>query len=736
MDLIYADIINNTIVDRGVMHNYSLDLSFGQDENDFVLKVPVSFHKLEANQVIYVPGTEYGGVIDSIAIDTESKIVTYSGRTFHGILEGKKLYPFKNADYLIYSGEANYVLGQILERLSLIPSSKNEMYVRPNGAFIKASTEDSGIYINKFVVSSDSGNYASGYAFIRDMLYQFGAKPMIINGVIEAVPYLDYSADFDWLYESMQFEAKANYNSVNHLHCMGQGDLSKRYTIDLYLNTDGGILPYSRANVQSDADYYTDLAKMENSPIAEVRNALKTIKENMVTGVNEICEIYDYPNAQTTYHYILQTSKPANWASIIDSDGNYGFQSAFVLDQAKTDENEADYKQVTKPDKETRYSMLQSQPYDWATNYNAYYYQDAQGYHHVPTGQYTLLTSGTAPYNWTNAFNEYYVYSNGSYKHVSEFSELRPLTAQPGDWAVLYSAYYNADGTHVAGYTPAQTYTQYTGGQPGDWATNYGSYYYSDGHGGYVAVSGESQTDYPLLQNKPGDWDSNWGSYYIQRTKYVDAGTSGKTPSKGEGVQAAVMVPVTYYQTLAEYAKDLNKKSFKWNAKQIKGKVRYRHTYTVAPAFTKYSPLYTKDVMTVQAPTFVANTYYYKYSGAPTYTANTYYQYHDAPTFVRGQYLEAYEYQPIPTWVAGVYYTRNEDHYEQLVQGGLKKLQELQSKSELSIDLSEGLTEYDINDRVAASDELTGIGAIAKVIQKIVKIDRGITTLSYKVGRE
>lgn len=728
MDLIYADVINNTIVDKGVMHNYSLDLSFGQDENNFVLKCPIDATKLEANQVIYVLDTEYGGIIDSIAIDTESQVLTYSGRTFHGILESKKLYPYKNSDYLIFNGEANSVLRMILERLSLIPSNRNEMYVRPSGSFLKVSDEDSGIYINNYLVSSDSGNYASGYSFIRDMLYAYNAKPMIINGVLQAVKYNDMTADWDWLFQSIQFEAKANYNSVNHLHCLGQGELSHRYTIDLYVNENGGILPYSNAVVQDDSAYYTDLASMETSSDAEKRKNIKIIKENMITGVNEICEIYDYPNAQTTYHYILQTSQPANWSAIVDSaTETYGFESAYTLVQDRTDENEAEYELIEKPSKATDYRTLNSRPYDWETNYQAYYEQDATGYHHVATGQYTKMTSGTAPGDWTNGFDKYYEYSNGHYVKVSKITELRALGATaPGDWASGYAAYFDQNGSHVRGVAPAQTYTQYTGGQPNDWGETYRNYYYPDGHGGYTSVSGISKSDYPLLSEKPGDWDSNWKSYYIARTKKVTKKVGKKTKTVKE----------TYYQTLGDFAKEKKKKTFKWNADLIKGKVRYLHSYTVAPDFNQYSPLYTRDVMVEIAPTYVQGQYFYRYEGAPTYVANKYYSYQDCPTFVRGKYLESYEYQPIPRWSSGVFYTRKEDHYQTLVQGGLKRLEELQSKSELSIDLSEGAEEYDINDRVAASDELTGISAVAKVIQKIVKIERGVTSLSYKVGKE
>lgn len=724
MDLIYADIINHTIVDRGVMHNYTLDLSFGQDENNFVLECPESATKLQPNQVIYVYDTEFGGIIDSIAIDTSERIVTYRGRTFHGILESKKIYPYKNADYFVLNGEANQVLKTILERLSLIPSSKNEMYVHPDGSFLKVSEEDSGIYIRNYVVSSKSGNYASGYTLIRDMLYKFNAKPLIINGVLQAVEYDDMAADWDWLYNSLQFQAKANYNSVNHLHCMGQGELSKRYVIDLYVDADGGVLPYCDDNPYTDSSYYTDLSALEGNNVpAKRKENLRIIKENMITGVNEMCEVYDNPNASVTYHYLVRTIKPANWA-VKNTDGHYGFESYYMLSQERTDENEPEFKTIECPPTETRYSQLSAQPSDWVTKYSDYYYQDGSGFHNVTSGAYILLTS--QPSNWTNHYDDYYIHSSGAYTKARSVTEIRQLSSQPADWAVSYGSYCLANGNYVQGIVPPQTWTKYTGSQPTNWATSYGSFYYSDGHGNYVAVPGVSKSNYPLLTNKPGDWNTGWGNYYIKRTKKTKVVKNGKTSTK----------KTTYYQRLLDFAKEKKVKKFKWNDDKIKGKVRYLNSYTVAPKFSDYSPLYTKDVMTPKAPTYVQGTYYYRYSGAPTWAANTYYRYQDCPPFVRGQYFSSYIYQPIPEFLVGGVYERYEDHYQALIEGGLKRLEELKSKSELSIDLSEGIDEYDINDRIAASDEITGIGAVAKVIQKIVKIERGVTSFDYKVGKE
>jgi hypothetical protein len=92
-------------------------------------------------------------------------------------------YPLKGVDYMYLQGDANEVLAYLLERMNIIPGDANELYVRPENAVLSVSEEESGIDID-MRVSSESGNYAHGYTFIRDMLYRYNAKLQIIDGVL------------------------------------------------------------------------------------------------------------------------------------------------------------------------------------------------------------------------------------------------------------------------------------------------------------------------------------------------------------------------------------------------------------------------------------------------------------------------------------------------------------------------------------------------------------------------
>ena len=113
LNLIY---MNTAKEDIGVMKDYTLDLAFGSDENNFECKIIDKQHCCKKNWYLYIEGTEYGGIIDDIAVNSAKGVVTYLGRTWHGILNSKVIEPFLGDDYLIVSGEANSVLAAMIEK--------------------------------------------------------------------------------------------------------------------------------------------------------------------------------------------------------------------------------------------------------------------------------------------------------------------------------------------------------------------------------------------------------------------------------------------------------------------------------------------------------------------------------------------------------------------------------------------------------------------------------------------
>lgn len=400
MDLIYTD---KNRKDIDVLSDYELDEAFGKNENNFSLKISLSEHCMEPGCVIYAENTEYGGIIDTLNPNTKDSTLTYKGRTWHGILNSKVLEPDAGEDYLILSGEANSVLKEIITRLKL-----NDVF--------SVSEEDSGIEIIHYQCS----RYPCAYDEIRKMLYEFMGK-LTINCQMKTVllsvsPLYDYSADEEWDASQLDFAIEKNYHPVNHLICLGSGDLKDRHVIHLFTDENGGIQPYSfYDNPYQDADY-----------ILDKRNQI--LKEQ-----EEVVEVYDYGNAQDTVNYVLLTSKPQNWQNV--------YTNFFI---AKDDK----FEQLTKTVEQT-YEVLTTQPSDWGKRYASYFKKNGSDYANVDgVVQESYVKMSKKPVDWDKNYANYYVYfSDGlisEYQGVSGVSKdrYRLQTQQPSDWSVTFSDYF------------------------------------------------------------------------------------------------------------------------------------------------------------------------------------------------------------------------------------------------------------------------------------------------------
>lgn len=249
MDLIY---MNNVKEDEGIVRDYTMDLEYGgNSDNDFECVVNIQNHICKDGYFLYYENTEYGGIVDDICVDTDADSITYKGRTWHGILNSKIIEPDTGQDYLVLNGEANQVIAGLLTRLGL-------------GSLFKASTEDSKIGISNYQMN----RYVGGYDGIRKMLQDNYAKLVIRFSrgtvTVSAVPIVDYSKDEQFDTDQIDFTVEKHYRQTNHLICLGTGDLKDRQVLHLYTDSHGVI---------------------------------GTTK--VLTGIDEVTDIYDYPNAES-----------------------------------------------------------------------------------------------------------------------------------------------------------------------------------------------------------------------------------------------------------------------------------------------------------------------------------------------------------------------------------------------------------------------------------------------------
>lgn len=280
MDLIYA---NSSREDIGVIPDYDFDLAFGSDENDFELTVSRNDHCCEAGYYIYIEGTEYGGIVDAITSDTAAEDVTYSGRTWHGILNSKILCPDNGENYLTVSGDANTILGTLLSRMGL-------------AALFSASSAPSGINVSGYQFA----RYVSGYDGIRQMLKSVSAKLRVAysggSAVLSAAPIVDYTQDgLDS--DQLALKVKKTANKVNHLICLGSGELANRTVIHLYADASGNI---SQTQTFTGTAEYTAVYDYSNAEdTAElIKGGTERLKEllqqdDLTVDVNEVDDPYD-----------------------------------------------------------------------------------------------------------------------------------------------------------------------------------------------------------------------------------------------------------------------------------------------------------------------------------------------------------------------------------------------------------------------------------------------------------
>ena len=226
VDVIWADRFGR---EKGYVGKVAGDFTIGT-ENTFALKVESSAG-ISQDCYLMIDGTEYGGIVDGVEIDTSADYVTVSGRTWHGLLASRLVVPDAGQLHYTVSGDLNAVLGELAQRLGLWER-------------MAADESASGISVSNWKFSRASSDM-DAYAGIRAMLRSAGAKLRIRydsalrKAVLSAVPRGDYTSDgLDG--ERVDFILRRT-RPVNHLHCLGTGEGLERVVVDLYADRAGNV---------------------------------------------------------------------------------------------------------------------------------------------------------------------------------------------------------------------------------------------------------------------------------------------------------------------------------------------------------------------------------------------------------------------------------------------------------------------------------------------------------------
>lgn len=227
------------------------DYEVGDSENSFL----VTCHRAEWQTIpdggrIYIPDTEYGGIFKHLETNTKANTIAAGGYTWRGMLQNKVIQPASGDDYATDSGELNAVIKARVEAAF------------PN--LFTGSNDSTGVTVNY-----QYNRYVTLYDGLKAMLKSVGYRLNIaydqVSGkvVVSAVPIVDYSEQIEY-----SSDMNANYYmtmenaGVNHLICLGQGELRNRTVVHLYVDGNG--------NISQTQTFY---------------------------GADEICAVYDYAGA-------------------------------------------------------------------------------------------------------------------------------------------------------------------------------------------------------------------------------------------------------------------------------------------------------------------------------------------------------------------------------------------------------------------------------------------------------
>lgn len=244
--------------------NLTVDLN---GNRDFSLQIARSYWRpdLTFSSLIYIPGTEYGGIIGEVLTDTTLDYVELKGLSWRGRLAKKIIEPPAGSDYKVVSGELHAVMKELIE-----PEF--------DGLFV-VSAEDTGVTVSSYQFD----RYCTLLDGLNKMLKSKGYRLQLSFRreqnepgylYIEAVPITDYSNRIE-----LSRDCKLNYtmddkrDGVNHLIVTGKGELQDRNILHLYVQENGEI---------GTEQYYTGIRE-----ITEVYENTSTETEELMSAAED-----------------------------------------------------------------------------------------------------------------------------------------------------------------------------------------------------------------------------------------------------------------------------------------------------------------------------------------------------------------------------------------------------------------------------------------------------------------
>lgn len=252
-----------------------MDLDLAQDTdnregcNDIEITAP-SDTKLQMERFVFCPGTEYGGRILDLKRVTSSATCVWYADCWRRMLGQQILTPPDGEAYLKVDGDANDVIRSLM-------NDRDGLFVVPDTA---SGISVSG-QIDRYVSLLDGMTkiLAAENARLQIRAVQGGPNEAF-HVMVEAAPIVNYEDRVEYSQDSRVTLTIRDYRrGINHLVCLGSGELEERMVHHLYMQADGSVgteVYYTGIDMRSAVFNYPN-AESEEELIKSGRSKLKEL---------------------------------------------------------------------------------------------------------------------------------------------------------------------------------------------------------------------------------------------------------------------------------------------------------------------------------------------------------------------------------------------------------------------------------------------------------------------------
>lgn len=206
--------------------DYSLEVAFGEDENTITITADADVMPPNGGYA-YIDGTEYGGTIDKIKSGTANNTLSGLGRSWHGVLAGKRIVPASGQSHVVVSGQVATVLQQIVDMVGL-----DDLFEAPSTE--SDSVAISGYQFERFI-DAYSGLRALCLAYGLKLTMRFASNKVLLG----AKAVVDYGSKVDS--DLLDFDITVTSRCTNHLICGGTGENENRTIVHFYADAEGNV---------------------------------------------------------------------------------------------------------------------------------------------------------------------------------------------------------------------------------------------------------------------------------------------------------------------------------------------------------------------------------------------------------------------------------------------------------------------------------------------------------------